>query len=147
MTIDRRSLARQPDLAPLRFTDRRFDLETSPLKIEQHLNDFLSRLRLKAQGLGVADVQAAVPCTDWGGDASACRPSHRDCLRIRERAQALATRRESASGLAHLSEDARKQLKGLQHVRAIQPTSAHRADEIAAILHAEMPWMARATIR
>ena len=130
---------------PLRLTNLRFDLETSPLRIEHHLTDFLCKLRLKARGLGEADIEAAVSRADWSGNLGTCRPSRRDCLRIRERAQALATCRESASGLAHLSQDARKQLQNLQHVRAVQLTSTHRADEIAATLHAEMPWMAQAT--
>jgi hypothetical protein len=76
---------------PLRLTNLRFDLETSPLRIEHHLTDFLWKLRLKARGLGEADIEAAVSRADWSGNLGTCRPSRRDCLRIRERAQALAT--------------------------------------------------------
>ncbi len=70
----------------------------------------------------------------------------RDHLRIKRRAEALAERRRKANGLDHLKEPEREQLKPLlgEVPAAVMPTE-HRADEIAAVLHEEMPWMAPAT--
>ena len=70
----------------------------------------------------------------------------RDQLRIKRRADALAERRRKANGLDHLKEPERERLKGLLgEVPAAVMPSEHRADEIAASLHEEMPWMAPAT--
>ena len=70
----------------------------------------------------------------------------RDQLRIKRRADALAERRRKANGLVHLKEHERERLKGLLgEVPAAVMPSEHRADEIAASLHEEMPWMAPAT--
>ena len=70
----------------------------------------------------------------------------RDQLRIRRRVDALAARRRKADGLGHLKEHEQERLKGLLgEVPAAVMPSEHRADEIAAALHEEMPWMAPAT--
>ncbi len=69
-----------------------------------------------------------------------------DLTRIKRRAEALAKRRHKANGLDHLKDDERDRLKGLLgEVPAAVMPSEHRADEIAAALHEEMPWMAPAT--
>jgi hypothetical protein len=126
--------------------DLRFDLETSPAKIEAHLTRFLRKLRWVAQGHDPADFDAVCDDECWDGAMRACRPSLHDGDRIRRRASALADRRLSASGMAHLGRDARETLAGLKHgVRMVRLASEHRADEIAAALHEEMPWMGRAS--
>ncbi len=126
--------------------DLRFDLETSPAKIEAHLTRFLRKLRWVAQGHDPADFDAVCDDECWDDAMRACRPSLHDGDRIRRRASSLADRRLSASGVAHLGRDARETLAGLKHgVRMVRLASEHRADEIAAALHEEMPWMARAT--
>ena len=72
--------------------------------------------------------------------------SEKDCLRIARRAGALARRRHKANGLGHLRDGERDRLQGLLgEVPAAAMPSEHRADEIAAALHEEMPWMAPAT--
>ncbi|MDW4549525.1 AAA family ATPase [Defluviimonas sp. D31] len=72
--------------------------------------------------------------------------SEDDRRRIRRRATALFARREAASGLSHLRKEEREQLSILRDgVRLVAIPSEHRADELAAELHAEMPWMAPAT--
>ena len=69
-----------------------------------------------------------------------------DLTRIKRRAEALAKRRHNANGLDHLKDDERERLKGLLgEVPAAVMPSEHRADETAAALHEEMPWMAPAT--
>ncbi|WP_183154133.1 AAA family ATPase [Paracoccus siganidrum] len=66
--------------------------------------------------------------------------------RIQRRAACLAKRYEAASGLSHLKSDDRKRLEPLHDgVHLVGVASEHRADEIAAEIHAEMPWMSPAT--
>ncbi|MBC7145084.1 MAG: AAA family ATPase [Thioclava marina] len=126
--------------------DLRFDLETSPAKIEAHLTRFLRKLRWVAQGHDPADFDAVRDDECWDDAMRACRPSLHDGDRIRRRASVLADRQLSASGMAHLGREARETLAGLKHgVRMERLASEHHADEIAAALHEEMPWMARAT--
>ena len=62
---------------------------------------------------------------------------------ITRRAKRLLERREAASGLSHLKRDDRERLEVLREgVALIQITSEHQADELAANLHAEIPWIA-----
>ena len=66
--------------------------------------------------------------------------------KISRRASRLLELREAATGLNHLRRDDRDRLEVLREgARLIQLPSTHRADELAAPLHAEMPWMATAT--
>lgn len=126
--------------------DLRFDLETSPAKIEAQLSRFLRKRRWVAKGHDPADFETVRDHDRWDDAMRACRPSGHDGDKIRRRAAVLADRRLRASGMAHLGREARETLAGLEHgVRMERLTSEHRADEIAAALHEEMPWMARAT--
>lgn len=69
-----------------------------------------------------------------------------DHKRISLRAARQAARREANSGLAHLRREERDQLKVLSNgAQLIGIQSEHHADELAAQLHAELPWMAPAT--
>lgn len=102
--------------------DLRFDLETSPAKIEAQLTRFLRKRRWVAKGHDPADFETVRDHDRWDDAMRACRPSGHDGDKIRRRAAAL------------------------EHgVRMERLASEHRADEIAAALHEEMPWMARAT--
>lgn len=126
--------------------DLRFDLETSPAKIEAQLTRYLRKLRWVALGHDPAEFDAAGDDGRWDDTMRVCRLSSRDGDRIRRRASALADLRLRASGMAHLGREARETLAGLKHgVHMERLASEHRADEIAAALHEEMPWMARAT--
>ena len=71
----------------------------------------------------------------------------KDHLRIKRRADALAARRRKANGLGHLKDkgETERLRPLLGDVPAVTVPSEHRADEIAASLHEEMPWMAPAT--
>lgn len=69
-----------------------------------------------------------------------------DCRKITRRAKRLIERREAASGLAHLRKEDRDRLAALRDgVNLIRLPSEHRADEIAAEVHADYPWLAPAT--
>ena len=70
-----------------------------------------------------------------------------DHLRIQARAEAVVARRwRGRSKHKHLDPEMRDRLVRLHcKVPAVTVESEHTADEIAAALHAEMPWMAPAT--
>ena len=146
MSIDRRTRAPRRDQVPFHIVAARFDLETSPYKIEQKLTAFLRQLRWKALGFDLEYFHAAREADDWSEELRACSPSHHDDNKIRRRAKALADRRMRVSGLGHLDKDALEKLRGLSDgVQVVRLPSEHRADEIAATLHDEMPWMAQPT--
>ena len=65
-----------------------------------------------------------------------------DWKRISHRARRIVERREAASGLAHLKWEDRERIKVLRDgARLVEIRDEHHADELAAQLHAEMPWM------
>ncbi|SHF02261.1 ATPase family associated with various cellular activities (AAA) [Ruegeria intermedia] len=69
-----------------------------------------------------------------------------DRARIKRRAMRYVERLSSSTGMSHLSEENRAKLTPLRGgLPVTRVTSEHEADEIAAALHAEMPWMAPAT--
>lgn len=87
---------------------------------------------------------------DEDGPAYQSLPSHmlsqNDLMRIDRRANCILRKRQSTSPLIHLNSDDKARLEVLRDgVRLITIASEHRADELAAALHAEMPWMAPAT--
>nr|WP_272211432.1 hypothetical protein [Marinicella sp. W31]MDC2877318.1 hypothetical protein [Marinicella sp. W31] len=70
----------------------------------------------------------------------------RDRARIRRWAVRIIKGREKVSGIMHLRAEDRKAIEMLNTgVQVAEIESEARADEIAAALHAEMPWMAQAT--
>jgi len=69
-----------------------------------------------------------------------------DHSKVERRACRLFQRREAASGLKHLKKEDRERLEVLAGgVRLATIPSEHRADELAAELHGEFPWLAPAT--
>lgn len=72
--------------------------------------------------------------------------SNRDCKRITARAERLLECRRRASKLGHLKDADRERLHPLAAgVNVSTIASMDHADEIAATIHAEMPWMGAAT--
>ncbi|MCE6968812.1 AAA family ATPase [Cereibacter sphaeroides] len=72
----------------------------------------------------------------------------RTAHRISRRAEAISACFNRKSPLSRLKPEDRKRLEVLRDgVDLVVLPSEHRADEIAAALHAEMPWMAAATTR
>ncbi|MDA7421691.1 AAA family ATPase [Tritonibacter multivorans] len=70
----------------------------------------------------------------------------RDLLKIRRRAILFCERHKASSGMAHLSEEDQQKLAVLEGgIKTARLVNDHEADEIAAALHQEMPWMADAT--
>ncbi|MCJ8141060.1 AAA family ATPase [Falsirhodobacter halotolerans] len=69
-----------------------------------------------------------------------------DESRIKRRVNRILERRKAASGLEHLRSDDRARLEVLKDgARLVSIRDEHHADELAAALHADMPWMAPAT--
>ncbi|MDT8328314.1 MAG: hypothetical protein RQ750_13165, partial [Roseovarius sp.] len=69
-----------------------------------------------------------------------------DQKKIGRRAETISQRHKAATGIAHLRSDDAKKIEVLREgVRLAQVSSEHHADELAAALHAEFPWMAPAT--
>ncbi len=74
------------------------------------------------------------------------RFSDDDEARIKRRVKRILERRKAASGLEHLKRDDRERLETLKDgARLISIRNEHHADELAAALHEDMPWMAPAT--
>ncbi len=65
---------------------------------------------------------------------------------IKRRAERISRCYSAATGLTHLKSEDTKKLEGLsQGVRLARVATEHQADELAAALHAEYPWMGPAT--
>ncbi|OYU37709.1 MAG: AAA family ATPase [Pseudorhodobacter sp. PARRP1] len=137
------------------FIEARFfdPAETLP-QLETRLHSHLSRLRWKRFEQGVVFDQDAAPDVDGEARAQdkeasaaeygAVRAADRN--KIYRRAKQLVARREASSGLAHLKKEDREKIEALRGgVRLVQIASEHRADELAALLHTEFPWLAPAT--
>lgn len=79
--------------------------------------------------------------------AEAVELTHRDKRRIARRVSRLLQKRSATTGLARLSKDDQTRLSVLRDGAELrQLPNEHRADEIAAMLHTEFPWLAPATI-
>ncbi|MCK0168608.1 hypothetical protein MWU52_13685 [Jannaschia sp. S6380] len=69
-----------------------------------------------------------------------------DMRRIKRRAMRVLERVHSSTGMYHLTEENRARLTPLRDGLPVsQVATEHEADEIAAALHEEMPWMGPAT--
>ena len=110
--------------------------------VEKRLTNFLKATREKAQR---AEIEAGrmtdddrVYAYDLLDDA--------DKQRIKGRAIWFLERQQAATGMQHLSEENRVRLTAFRGgLPVANVATEHEADEIAAALHAEMPWMSQAT--
>lgn len=109
-------------------------------RFETHLR------RLRGRHLGLPPKNAEDGCDALPDRFWRLKLSDNDRDRIQRRARRIFECRKAANGLEHLKRDDRERLEVLKDgVRLIRISSEHRADEIAAALHGEMPWMAQAT--
>jgi hypothetical protein len=121
--------------------------------IELRLSEHLKTLRRAMIHVELDAIRDEDPPRPTGPKAAADNPrqmapiitlAEADCRKIARRAKRLIERREAASGLAHLKREDKERLSILRDgVNLIRLPSEHRADEIAADLHDEFPWMAR----
>lgn len=133
----------------IKFIDARF-FDTDISTIEEQLRTFLKRFRKQKLTGGLIEEGTSPddPAFDEFGDElmNGFDLSVTDNRRIRRRAAALVQRRGQNTGLTHLKPDEVKRLSVLKdRAIIIPPRNEAWADELAATLHGEMPWMAPAT--
>ena len=132
--------------AQFHIADVRFFPCASAAEIESRLLEAFERFRRKSLGISEQQFSALEKGGEWAEIMDLICPNQEQTARMRRRAHRLLDIRERASGMGHLGQTERKRLSGLRGgVRLVQLESEHRADEIAAALHAEMPWMDGAT--
>ncbi|MEJ6390577.1 AAA family ATPase [Gymnodinialimonas ulvae] len=125
------------------FHDLTFIDDVAKLRdVEARWTSFLKEIRRRAQA---ADLEAGRIMED-----ELVQPynlvTDTDLRRIKRRAMRQLERVHSSTGMYHLSEENRARLTPLRGgVPVAHVATEHEADEIAAALHAEMPWMAPAT--
>lgn len=74
--------------------------------------------------------------------------SEADRLKIKRRAKAYTSAVSRQSGMDHLDDKDRQKLEVFRNGAELKTVDTeHRADEIAADIHSEMPWMSAATER
>lgn len=137
-------------MATIPFIEARFfDPSESRFELENRLRRHLRMLRVKKLPPSVL-----MPPEDALDDIDSFDPhltgiigiTSDDDARIKRRVKRLQELRKAASGLEHLRSDDRTRLEGLKDgARLVSIPSEHRADELAAALHEDMPWMALAT--
>jgi hypothetical protein len=83
---------------------------------------------------------------DWLNRKDPLRLDPEESRKIERRATRVSDRCSQGSGLSHLKPDDLKKPEALRGgVRLVRIATEHQADELAAALHAEYPWMAPAT--
>ncbi|ASP20384.1 Lon protease [Antarctobacter heliothermus] len=145
-------------MAQIQFIHARFSKRAgTKAELVRHLQGHLLKLRTKR----LTDSKTSSVTTDVIGVAASSHEDHLvrnasrqvqaeltyyDLSRIERRATRLHNARSISNGLNHLGPEDLKQLERLKNgVRLAQIQSEHRADEVAADLHADFPWLAAAT--
>lgn len=105
--------------------------------------------RLRARSIGLEapmNERGMVDLAAWEDLIARIQLYPDEEMRIERRAANLARRELERDGLRHLKPADRKRIEGLQGgARLVALKTEHQADELAAQLHAEFPWMAPAT--
>ncbi len=111
-------------------------------EVEARLKNCLTSIRERAQD---AEVEAGRMMEDdilYPHDLI----NDTDTLRIKRRVMRFLDRKQAATGMHHLTDENRVRLTSLRGgLPVAHVATEHEADEIAAALHAEMPWMSAAT--
>lgn len=117
-------------------------------------NELVAHLVKHKRELMAARLDAECPPSDpakgdelpWAETPGEITLTYDERTKISRRAEHLIKRRTAASGMGHLKPDDLKKLEVLNRgVRLAKIDTEHQADELAAALHAEFPWMAPAT--
>lgn len=126
--------------AEIRF----FDPSETRVTLEDRFENHLRRLRGIPDLSEDSDDEVVAKASALQGKTCAMSPA--ESRRIQRRVSRLLDRRNAASGLSHLKREDRERIEVLKHgVQLVRIQTEHRADEIAAALHAEAPWMVPAT--
>lgn len=140
-------------MTTIRFIEARFfDPKEDRYSLEKRFRHFLRarRMRQSLPDLVIPDLTGD-PDVEESLRAGAeildrVRLTDTEEARIRRRATWVLERRKAASGLEHLKSDDRARLETLKHGAGLTSIpSEYRADELAAALHDEVPWMGPAT--
>ncbi|MEL7281500.1 MAG: AAA family ATPase [Pseudomonadota bacterium] len=125
------------------FHDLKFLDDVPSLRsVEERYRKFLKKIRKAAQEKAVA--QGRITEDDCLYDYELV--ANEDMRRIKRRAMRVLERVHSSTGMYHLTEENRARLTPLRGgLPVAQVATEHEADEIAAALHEEMPWMGPAT--
>ena len=119
--------------------------EIDPARIQERLEKFLIKCREKKLSDERPSGPQALQTTTVPQDRSVAL-SLKDKARIRKRATRAAREARKSIHPAHLKTDEADRLSGLlPDVEAVSIATVHRADEIAAAIHEDAPWMAPAT--
>jgi hypothetical protein len=126
-----------------RFPDPAFSKDRIVDRLRAHRRSILAVKMNSVRALGADDTPDE---DDWRVSEENIHLTSGDRSKIDRRAETISQRQAAATGLSHLRKDDIQKLEVLrQGVRLSQVTSEHHADELAAKLHAEFPWMAPAT--
>lgn len=121
--------------------------DRSKLAVMERLRSHKQALLAKRKGmLPPLDPDGAVDELQWQDLLHGLEIPWSERKKIERRAAAISQHHEAGSGLSHLKPAERERLEGLRDgVRLAAIPTEHHADELAAALHAEFPWMAPAT--
>lgn len=122
-------------------------------KIADHLREVLKRIRMSKRNEG-ANSPPKLQKADSSDDPVGLDEdlddefdlSYKDECRIIDRAKRLLKARHVASGLSHLKQEEYGRLEpSLRGMQIVMPRGVDWADQVAANLHEEMPWLGPAT--
>lgn len=134
-------------MTKIKFIDARFaDPDENEFALKRRFEWHLRKLRALHDGVSPKVPGDFEDELRWNEDLIAVPLSEKDRNKVLRRARRVMGARAKASGLSHLSSDDRRALEAFRGgADLVGIASEHRADEIAAAIHAEMPWMAAAT--
>jgi hypothetical protein len=134
-------------MTKIKFIDARFaDPDENEFALKRRFEWHLRKLRALQDGVSPKVPGDFEDELRWNEDLIAVPLSEKDRNKVLRRARRVMGARAKASGLSHLNSDDRRALEAFRgEADLVGIDSEHRADEIAAAIHAEMPWMAAAT--
>lgn len=135
-------------MTPFRFIQARLpDPAHSRAQITERLLAHRRKLLAARQQQAVSlKVTGGKNDPDWLNRKDLLRLDPEESRKIERRATRVSDRCSQSSGLSHLKPDDLKKLEALRGgVRLARVVTEHQADELAAALHAEYPWMGPAT--
>ncbi|AUQ67405.1 AAA family ATPase [Phaeobacter inhibens] len=134
-------------MSKIKFIEAEFhNADKDRRAIRQRLERFLKTRRALERGIVPPDQDDRDDRLRWETELMQVGLGREGQDRVDRRVSRLAERRAAAAGLSHLKLDDRRALEVLRNgVELIRIRTEHQADEIAAGIHADMPWMAPAT--
>jgi hypothetical protein len=134
-------------MTKIKFIDARIaDPDEDEFALKRRFEWHLRKLRALRDGVSPKVPGDFEDELRWNEDLIAVHLSEKDRTKVLRRARRVMRARAKVSGLSHLSSDDRRALEAFRGgADLVGIASEHRADEIAAAIHAEMPWMAAAT--